>query len=215
MARGKSMTVTSRYLAIADSQAYERPESPFMGLVDERAAGLRCFQRYSKEATRDIMDGHGQLRWVTKKQSLVAAIVDRVAMSPSARTTMKDIAAEAGCTVSTVSRAIQKLQSFALYAIEVRRGRNGGITVHRRSWDRFWDYVSEARRRIREGRIRAQGKLASVIPLMRKSDGGLLPKYPVPTVASFTDDDDDGDLPTLREVLLQQEADELLKDLKF
>lgn len=156
------MNVPSRYLAMAEAQDYVRPESPYMGLTDPSTAALRCFQRYSRNATRDITDGDGLTRWVSQKQARVYGIIHRIAMSPTGAATMADIALEAGCTKSTVSRTIRKLEGWAMYAVEVRRGRYGGITVHRKGWDRFYDYVHEARRKMSDARIRARSKVASL-----------------------------------------------------
>jgi hypothetical protein len=152
-------------MAMADTSAYAltKPEHYTMGLFDERAAALRCFQRYSKNATRDITDGQGMARWVTQKQARVYGILARVALSATGASTMHAIAQEAQCTPSTVSRTIQKLTAWEMYAVEVRRGKYGGITVHRKGWDRFFDYVREARRKLSEARIRAQSNVASMI----------------------------------------------------
>ena len=155
----------SLYVAMADTPGYtnQRSERYTMGLFDERAAALRCFQRYSKNATRDITDGQGLSRWVTQKQARVYGILARVALSATGASTMHAIAQEAMCTPSTVSRTIQKLTAWEMYAVEVRRGKYGGITVHRKGWDRFFDYVREARRKLSEARIRAQSNVASII----------------------------------------------------
>jgi hypothetical protein len=156
------MRVASRYMAMADAESPVRREPYFMGLSDPRTASLRCFQRYSRNATRDITDGDGLTRWVSQKQARVYGIIARIAMTPSGISTMSDIAIEAGCTKSTVSRTIQKLEGWAMYAVEVRRGRYGGITIHRKGWDRFYDYVHEARRKMSNARNRARFKVASV-----------------------------------------------------
>jgi AraC-like DNA-binding protein len=168
MEKGQPMTVASRYVAMADAEAFTPAASPFMGLFDERTASLRCFQRYSRNATRDIVDGDGMTRWVSQKQARVQGVIHRLAMSPTGAGTMADIAIEAGCTKSTVSRTIKKLEGWAMYAVEVRRGRYGGITVHRKGWDRFYDYVHEARRKMSDARIRARSKVASIF---RRGDG--------------------------------------------
>lgn len=181
--------VSSRYVALADAESWTPRESPFMGLFDERTASLRCFQRYSKEAHRDITDGLGISRWVTQKQARVHGIIARIAMSPDGTAKMVDIALEARCTVSTVSRTIRKLQGWELYAVEVRRGRHGGITVHRKGWDRFFDFVLEARRQLRDARNRASGKLASIIRGRKRGQEPVPEPSPVTSTvmdASFT-----------------------------
>jgi hypothetical protein len=139
---------------------------------------LRAFQRYHKDATRDIIDGDGMTRWVSQKQARVQAIVDRVAMSPGGHTTMRAIALEAGVTPSTVSRCILKLQGWALYAVEVKRGKYGGVTIHRKGWDRFWDYVREARSRLKSN-------VASILR-RRKTVPGTMPE-PTPLPSTFMD----------------------------
>jgi hypothetical protein len=167
------MTHQTLYAALADAQAPREYDHKIgtMGLFDERAAALRCFQRYSKNATRDITDGQGMARWVTQKQARVYGILARVALSATGASTMHAIAQEAQCTPSTVSRTIQKLTAWEMYAVEVRRGKYGGITVHRKGWDRFFDYVREARRKLSEARIRAQSNVASIIRGGRRVSG--------------------------------------------
>lgn len=183
--------VYSAYMAMADADAYERPESPFMGLSNPAAASLRCFQRYSREPHRDVTDGDGISRWVSVKQARVYAIIHRIAMSTDPTAKMSDIAAEAGCTVSTVSRTINKLQGWAMYAIEVRRGRKGGVTVHRRGWDRFSDYVTQARIKIRElagkARLHVQRRNVASREETYRKDAVELKKTLRTLDASFTD----------------------------
>jgi DNA-binding MarR family transcriptional regulator len=166
------MTVTAEqayYAREADRQA----RGPQLYGGDASVVALRCFQRYHKDATQDITDGQGLTRWVSKKQARVYGIIHRTALTTTGASTMAKIAAEAGVTTSTVSRTIHKLEAWEMYAVEIRRGRYGGITVHRKGWDRFFDYVREARKRLSETRIRAQSKLASVIHGQeRGSDNG-------------------------------------------
>jgi DNA-binding MarR family transcriptional regulator len=156
------MTLTAEqayYAREADRQA----RGPQLYGGDASIVALRCFQRYHRDATSDITDGQGMTRWVTKKQARVFGILHRVAMSATGASTMHAIAVEAGVTPSTVSRTIHKLEAWEMYAVEVRRGKYGGITVHRKGWDRFFDYVREARRKLSEARIRAQSNVASII----------------------------------------------------
>lgn len=163
------MNVPSVYLAMADAETFVPRESARMGLIDPRAASLRCFQRYSRDPHRDLIDGDGMVRWVSVKQARVQSIVDRMAMSEGSAT-MAQIAAEALCNKATVSRTIQRLMSWGMYAIEVRRGRNGGVKVHRKGWERFWDLVYDARHRLKIARDRARLNVAS---LFRRRREGL------------------------------------------
>jgi hypothetical protein len=159
------MTHDGLYMAMADAIT-PRPldyKGGSMGVNDERVVALRCFQRYSRNATRDITDGQGMARWVTQKQARVYGILARVALSATGASTMHAIAQEAQCTPSTVSRTIQKLTAWEMYAVEVRRGKYGGITVHRKGWDRFFDYVREARRKLSERRFTFKSNVASII----------------------------------------------------
>jgi hypothetical protein len=160
---GFSMKLDSYYAAMSDRNDRIDAARPHVYGGNAQVASLRAFKRYHKDATSDITDGDGLTRWVSRKQARVYGIVHRIALSPTGAATMAEIALEAGCTTSTVSRTIHKLEGWAMYAVEVRRGRNGGIIVHRLGWDRFYDYVHEARRKLKEARIRAQLKLASII----------------------------------------------------
>lgn len=127
-------------------------------------ASLRAFRRYQKDATWDIPDAEGILRWVTRKQMRVYGIIARISLSPGGTAKMVDIAHEAQCSTATVSRTILKVQAWGLYAVDVRRGRNGGITVWKAVGSRFRMYRKAARQKLREMAIRARIKLASVIP---------------------------------------------------
>jgi hypothetical protein len=167
------MTHEALYAGMADALAPRvlNYKGGSMGLNDATTASLRCFQRYSKNATRDITDGQGMARWVTQKQARVYGILARVALSATGASTMHAIAQEAQCTPSTVSRTIQKLTAWEMYAVEVRRGKYGGITVHRKGWDRFWDYVREARRKLSERRFTFKSNVASIIQGRRRVSG--------------------------------------------
>ena len=147
---------------------------------DASVVALRCFQRYHKDSTTDLTDGQGLTRWVTRKQARVYGILHRVALSATGASTMHAIAVEAGVTPSTVSRTIQKLTAWEMYAVEVRRGKYGGITVHRKGWDRFFDYVREARRKLSERRFTFKSNVASIIR------GGKRVSEPSPETSTST-----------------------------
>jgi hypothetical protein len=210
------MTHDGLYMAMADAIT-PRPldyKGGSMGVFDERVAALRCFQRYSKNATRDITDGQGMARWVTQKQARVYGILARVALSATGASTMHAIAAEAGVTPSTVSRTIQKLTAWEMYAVEVRRGKYGGITVHRKGWDRFFDYVREARRKLSERRVTFKSNVASILlgtgkgPRKTETDSGNGRRSMDATL-----DFDDWDTPSPEEVAKQIQTDKDIEGL--
>lgn len=175
------------YAALADTQGPGPAEHPkayrmgAMGLADPKTASLRCFQRYSRNATRDITDGDGIVRWTTQKRARIAASVAMASLSPSGQTTMTAIAAECLCTVSTVSRTLTQLQRWGLYVVDIRRGRNGGITIHRPGWERFWESVWDLRRRLSTLRT----NVASV--LSRKTKGAKPAPGTVPVTSPSMD----------------------------
>lgn len=110
---------------------------------------LRCFKYYHPDQGSFLTDPTGRNRWLGPKMSRVYAILHRAA-DTGQRVTMHDIAREAGCCASTVSRAVQRLQAFGFFAIDITRGRNGGIMVRmRRAGDALKHYASAAWRRIR------------------------------------------------------------------
>ena len=114
----------------ADTVAYYQREA------DRRARGmqqyggdpalvnLRCFKYYHPDSGSFLTGPDGKAHWLGAKGSRIWAIAQR-----DRRTTMKAIAEEALCCVSTVSRTLTRLQSFGMLAVDVTRGRNGGITV--------------------------------------------------------------------------------------
>jgi hypothetical protein len=152
-------------------QADREARGPQLYGGDASVIALRCFQRYHKDSTMDLTDGQGLTRWITRKQARVYGILHRVALSATGASTMHAIAVEAGVTPSTVSRTIQKLTAWEMYAVEVRRGKYGGITVHRKGWDRFFDYVREARRKLSERRFTFKSNVASIIQGRRRVSG--------------------------------------------
>jgi hypothetical protein len=150
------------YMAMADAEAYVPRESPFMGLTDTRCASLRAYQRYSKNATVDVPDLYGRLRWMGQKQARIHAIVHRLSSSHET-TTMHAIAKEASCAPSTVSRAILKFQSWGMFAIDVKRGRGGGISVRLRTiGDQLAAYAERAWARLRRAAERVTRTLVNV-----------------------------------------------------
>jgi hypothetical protein len=139
---------------------------------DTRLPSLAFCSRYNRDAHyADIADSVGVAHWVTQKQMRIHGILARVSMSVDGRTKMADVAREAQCCTSTVSRTILKLQGWGLFAVDVRRGRNGGITVLRATGSWMASYVRAARQKIRDLKIRAQIKLASMI--QGREEGGM------------------------------------------
>ena len=156
--------ISGYYLAMADAEtaAYERPESRFMGLTDPSVAAFRCFRRYSKGATFDMADAEGRVRWMTGKQMRVAAILERLALGDG-RGKMSLIASEALVSPSTVTRVVLRMQAWGLLAVDVTRGRNGGIRVWKPVGERFRLYAIAARQKLRDMAFRARIKLSSLI----------------------------------------------------
>lgn len=140
----------AQYMAMADQQAAVPRQSPYMGLRGDTAvASLRCFQRYSNDATTDVYAPDGRIRWVTRKQGAIYATLHRMATSGE-RVTMREVAGQVMCCPSTVSRAVLKFQAWGIFAIDVKRGRNGGMTVKlRKVGDALRHYAEAAWRRIR------------------------------------------------------------------
>jgi hypothetical protein len=120
---------------------------------DPSITALRCFQRYDRNATTDIIDLWGRKRWVTQKQSRVYAILRREA-GRSERLTMTAVAQEAHISTSSVSRAILKFQGWGIFAVDVTRGRNGGIRVRLREiGDQLQHYAMAAWARIKRAAL--------------------------------------------------------------
>jgi hypothetical protein len=151
-------TIDSYYAR--EAERIERGPQNYGG--DPKIVALAAFRRYHKDATYDLPDAEGVLRWVTRKQMRVHGIIARISLSPDGRAKMIDIALEAQCSTATVSRTILKLQAWGLFAVDVRRGRNGGITVLRPRVEWMAYYVKAARQKLRDMAFRARIKLASV-----------------------------------------------------
>ncbi len=158
----------SAYMAMADQEAVLVRQSPFMGLLDPQVAGLRTFRRYSRDATVDVTDPWGKNRWLSPKASRIYAILHRESSSGTGRTTMREIASEAMVSTSTVSRTVTKLQAFGFFAIDVIRGRNGGIVIRRRNVGDHLRHYAEAAWK----RIRSWINVASMIPEKEKVPTG-------------------------------------------
>jgi hypothetical protein len=119
-----------------------------------QVAALRCFKRYHKDSTTDITDLWGRTRWMTHKQAAIHGVLLRSGTSGE-RTTMSAIASEVGCCVSTVSRAIWKIASWGIIAVDVTRGRHGGIRVRLRSLgDDLQAYTIAAWERVKRAAIK-------------------------------------------------------------
>jgi len=154
--------VIGAYVAMADAESYVPRESPWMGLTDTRVASLRAYQRYSNNATVDTYDLYGRLRWMGQKQARVHAIVHRLSSSHEPMT-MHAIAKEASCAPSTVSRAILKFQSWGMFAIDVKRGRGGGISVRLRTLgDELAAYAERAWARLKRAAERVKSTIVNV-----------------------------------------------------
>lgn len=121
-------------------------------------ASLRTFRRYHKDATVDFVSTDGVLHWMTHKQMRVHGILARLAVSGSP-STVRAIAAEARACPSTVSRAILKLQAWGEYAVDIKRGRYGGVRVWKVISDRFADYARAARQKLAELASKARSML--------------------------------------------------------
>lgn len=175
------MTISiDRYYA-AQADAAQRKEDR-LGRVygDPSITGLRCFQRYHKEATRDIVDPWGRTRWLSQKQSRIYAILDRDSSNGTRVLKMKDIASEAMASISTVSRTVVKLQAFGLFAIDVIRGRRGGISVRKRhigdhlkyyadaAWKRIRAWINVASAKTGKGEVSRDSLLTEVATFSRE-----------------------------------------------
>lgn len=140
---GDSSDTADYYAREADRQARG------MQLYGGNAAvvELRCFKYYHPDQGSFLTDLSGRDRWLGPKASRIWAIAHR---SAGTQTTMTAIAQEAMCCVSTVSRALTRLQAFGLLAVDVKRGRGGGITVRLATAARqFRAHIDAAWRRIR------------------------------------------------------------------
>jgi hypothetical protein len=166
------MTISAQAMASYQKEADYR--DTFYG-GNASVAALRCFRRYHKDARLELVDQAGSLRWMTQKQARVHAILMRQAVSGE-RITMTAIAAEVLACTSTVSRAILKFQAWGMFAIDVRRGRNGGISVRLRTlYDDLQGYAKAAWQRIKAAADRARTNVASLINL--RGEGYAEPEY--------------------------------------
>ena len=147
-----SPSTLSFYMMEADSQIPR--ESRFFGLNDPSVAGLRAFIRYHKDARVDLELG-GRLRSLTHKQMAIAGLVARIAVTQE-RATVTSMAKEANVVPSTVSRFLLKLQCWNAYAIDVTRGRNGGVRIRLRAiGDKLAAYAERAWSRIKQAAEKA------------------------------------------------------------
>lgn len=114
----------------------------------------RALLRYHRNALQELTLG-GRLRSLTHKQMAIAGAVARISVTQE-HATITSIAKEANCVPSTASRFLLKLQAWHAYAIDVTRGRNGGVKVRLRSiGDRLEAYAQRAWSRIRMAAERA------------------------------------------------------------
>lgn len=144
----------SVYMAMADAEVAERRESPFFGVTQDSAFGLRALQRYHKDALADYPIA-GKLRSLTHKQAAMLGVVARLSISGETKT-MTAIAKEANVVPSTVSRFLLKLQCWNAYAIDVTRGRHGGVRVRLRTiGDQLAAYAERAWLRIKKAAEKA------------------------------------------------------------
>ena len=134
---------------------------------DPSIVALRCFRRYHADALEIIRDGDGRQRWMTPKQMRIQALLARAEVSGQ-RTTMHAIAKEACVRPSTVSRTILKLEAWRLFAVDVYRGRNGGIRVWRPIGARFELYAIAARQTL----ARLKRKALNVASTLLRRGGG-------------------------------------------
>lgn len=131
---------------------------------DTRLPSLQFCQRYNRDAHyATVKDSNGLARWVTQKQMRIYGIVARISLSETGFATMKDVAREAQCHTTTVSRTTLKLQAWGLYAFDVKRGRGGGIFVRLPWGEHAKFYIRAARQKLRDMANRARRKVASVL----------------------------------------------------
>lgn len=152
------MTISQRpihpaYLAMADYEPKIRT------MDDPSTAALRAFRRFHPDARMDYVGRNGDRRWMTAKQMRIHAVIARLSVSQG-HLTMSSIALECGVTAGTVSRFILKLQAWGWFAVDVVRGRNGGIRVWPAVGERFRLYAVAARQKIAQ--LRRRLNVASV-----------------------------------------------------
>ncbi len=138
----------SHYMAMADQEVMPLPERYTMGVLDPSVFGLRSLLRYSKNGMEPVPLA-GTIRMLTHKQMAMSGLLARVAVTGE-HATITALAKEANVVPSTLSRFLDKLQCWNVYAIDVRRGRNGGITVRLRGIaDQLAAYAERAWQRLR------------------------------------------------------------------
>jgi hypothetical protein len=139
--------VEQHYVRMAE--AIERGPQTYGG--DPSIVALRCFRRYHKDATVDLQDGFGRDRWITRKQARIHAVLLRHAVAGTP-VTMQAVARETRVCPSTVSRAVLKFQAWGMFAIDITRGRNGGMRIMAATVS---SYVSRAKAKMRELLVKA------------------------------------------------------------
>lgn len=160
------MTVTNsmlmHYMGLADREARIEAGKPQCYGGDPMIAGLRAFVRYHKDARQDVEMG-GRVRSLTHKQVAMHGLITRMAVTGE-RGTITALAKEAHVVPSTLSRFLLKLQVWNVFAIDVKRGRNGGLTVRLRTLgDGLRKYAERAWERIRKAYSRTKTNVASSI----------------------------------------------------
>lgn len=130
----------AHYARLAD--AIERGPQYYGG--DPSVVALRCFRRYHKDATVDLQDGFGRGRWVTRKQARIHAVLLRAAVAGTT-ISMQAVARETRVCPSTVSRAVLKFQAWGIFAVDITRGRSGGMRIVVGAVD---SYIDRARARL-------------------------------------------------------------------
>lgn len=148
------------YARMADSR--QRAEDR-MGHVyggDVAITGLRAFIRYHPDARQDVPIA-GRVRSLTHNQVRMLGLFSRIELTRE-HTTIRAMAREANVCPSTVSRFMLKVQAWGAYAIDVSRGRYGGVTIRRRQLgDQLADYATRAWERIKRAADRAAFNVAS------------------------------------------------------
>jgi hypothetical protein len=105
-------TADATWAQISDEQDRRWASQPVvLGGEGSRLTSLAFCSRYNRDAHyADIRDSSGISRWVTQKQMRIYGIVARITLGDG-KAKMLDIAHEAGCCTTTVSRTLLKLQA--------------------------------------------------------------------------------------------------------
>jgi hypothetical protein len=149
------------YSSLSDRNDRIEASRPHVYGGNAQVASLRCFMAYHKDARTQVMDIQGRSRWLTHKQVALHGLLARLAVTGE-HTTIRAVALEAHVAPSTVSRFMLKLQAWGEYAIDVTRGKYGGITVRRRfHGDHLKAYAEAAWERLRRIADRARLMLRS------------------------------------------------------